>query len=105
MPFAYQSIEFHLVRSLIVMAFGFVLFCIGIMGAGDIKLLSSLSLVIDDNYWALTLIMIGLLGGVTALVVFTKERLAKKKGPSRGVPYAVPILAAGLTGIYLSAVS
>lgn len=103
--FTHYSIELHLVRCLVVVAFGFIAFYLGIIGAGDIKLLSALSLVVDDNYWTLTLVAIGLLGGIAALVIFTKENLAKKKRPSRGVPYAIPILVAGLTGIYLSAVS
>ncbi|STO77557.1 A24 family peptidase [Grimontia hollisae] len=101
----HHSIELHLVRCLVVIAVGFIAFYLGIIGAGDIKLLAALSLVVDDNYWILTLIATGLLGGIAALVVFIKESLARKKGPSRGVPYAIPILVAGLTGIYLSAVS
>ena len=78
---------------------GFALFALGLMGAGDVKLLAALALYIGWNITALYfLIYMGLIGGALTMLILiirrilrsreTKPRIFTRKEP---VPYGLAI--------------
>ncbi|WP_407334225.1 prepilin peptidase [Enterovibrio sp. 27052020O] len=96
-----EKIQLHVYQSLSVVVIGLVLFSVGILGAGDTKLLAAYALIIDQGYFSLTLLMIGLLGGFTAIIIFLMQ-LISKNTTKKGVPYGVPIVISSLFSLYLS---
>ncbi|MDD1794656.1 prepilin peptidase [Enterovibrio makurazakiensis] len=102
--YEYENIELHILRSTLVLTVGLVIFSLGIIGAGDIKLLSIYALIIDSQYWTLSLVTIGFIGGITALIILIKSKIVKN-GKNKGVPYGVPIVFSSLFFIHLSALS
>ncbi|WP_051563710.1 A24 family peptidase [Enterovibrio calviensis] len=102
--YEYENIELHILRSTLVLAVGLVIFSLGIIGAGDVKLLSIYALIIDDQYWALSLATVGFIGGITALIILIKSIIVKSD-TEKGVPYGIPIVVSSLFFIHLSALS
>ncbi|MFV8413606.1 A24 family peptidase [Vibrio owensii] len=87
-----------------ILLVGFGLTVLGVIAAGDVKLLAPLSLAIKPEYMSDVLIVIGLLGGVTVLVQWLIGTIKPQSRMSLqyGVPYGVPICLGSLLGIYLS---
>ena len=80
---------------------GTVAFSTGLLGGGDVKLLSSLGLWLDVRgvIWLLAAVFIA--GGVLALLLIAGRRLSNGIGGGRGsggrnVPYAIAIAAGGI---------
>lgn len=71
------------------------LFAAGMMGGGDVKLLSALSLWIAPFWYLKLIIVMALVGGVLTLI-FGGIHLARRKPGQVAVPYGVAISAAGL---------
>ncbi|EKO3434829.1 prepilin peptidase [Vibrio furnissii] len=83
---------------------GLLLFQIGVLGAGDTKLLAVISLGIDPSYMPLTLVGIAMVGGVMALGYLLYGLLTDlAKVRQRGIPYGVPICLVGGLAIVVSA--
>lgn len=83
--------------ALICLVIGFILFLFNIIGAGDVKLLSALMLMVPmDNAFPL-LLFISLWGGVVIVVGLIFSRQSMKQ---RGVPYGVAISLGFLTYLY-----
>lgn len=87
-----------------ILLVGFGLTVLGVVAAGDVKLLAPLSLAIKPEFMGDVLIVIGLLGGVTVLVQWLIGTIKPQSRMSLqyGVPYGVPICLGSLLGIYLS---
>ncbi|MFN1531577.1 A24 family peptidase [Vibrio jasicida] len=87
-----------------ILLVGFGLTVLGIIAAGDVKLLALLSLAIKPELMGDVLSVIGLLGGVTVLVQWLIGTIQPESRMSLqyGVPYGVPICLGSLLGIYLS---
>jgi len=83
---------------------GLLLFQLGVLGAGDTKLLAVISLGIDPAYMPLTLVGIVMVGGVMALGYWLYGLLTDlSKIRQRGIPYGVPICLVGGLAIVVSA--
>ncbi|MBT0032650.1 prepilin peptidase [Vibrio alginolyticus] len=83
---------------------GLLLFQLGVLGAGDTKLLAVISLGIDPSYMPLTLVGIVMVGGVMALGYLLYGLLTDlAKVRQRGIPYGVPICLVGGLAIVVSA--
>ncbi|MGF1704319.1 prepilin peptidase [Enterovibrio baiacu] len=101
-----ESLGFHLLQSLAVLFIGLFLFKLGVIAAGDTKLLSVYAIIIDPLYFPASLVLIGITGGFVALPILLRKLISKKSnGHDRGVPYGIPIVISGMFGIYLSKLS
>lgn len=80
--------------AILVFIIGALLFRLGQMGGGDVKLLAALALVIEPG-WFLCLILITTIanGVLTAALIWwrRRQRLAGRAAARGGVPYAVAI--------------
>ncbi|EHJ0191527.1 prepilin peptidase, partial [Shigella flexneri] len=83
-----QHQKTNLVAAGSVLLVGFFLFSAGIIGGGDVKLLTVLSLAIDEHELANFLVAMTFCG---ALVVLAGLLFFRKSIRENGVPYAVPI--------------
>ncbi|MGF1752330.1 A24 family peptidase [Vibrio makurazakiensis] len=93
----------HLLHPVAVLLAGGVLFHLNILAAGDSKLFAALSLAIDLQFMAITVLLIGFLGGLMAISQWWIGRVtADIRWTQRGVPYAVPICLASLLAIAAS---
>lgn len=72
-----------------------ILFAIGAMGGGDVKLLTVLALWIEWQFFWKLLVMMALLGGVLTLV-FGAWHIMRRQRDKIAIPYGVAIAAAGL---------
>ncbi|MGD8325923.1 MAG: prepilin peptidase [Sphingomonadales bacterium] len=93
-----------LLTALVVFAIGFGLFATGLMGAGDVKLMSVLALWIGPAFAARIFTLIVLAGGVVALIIAIRallKRRATQDGSKHSpigkqhVPYGVAIAFGG----------
>ncbi|MFT2099123.1 prepilin peptidase [Marinomonas sp. 2405UD66-6] len=92
--------------TLAILVVGFGLFCLGVLGAGDTKLLAVLSLGVSPEFIPLMLYSVALLGGVLALGYLLYGLMTDlTKVREKGIPYAVPISIAGGVFIFLSCFS
>lgn len=96
-----EELSIHFIQGALILTIGLALFGLGIIGAGDIKLLSSYSLIIDSQYWLLSLIVVGFLGGLTAVGVYIKSKIVSQT-KNAGIPYGIPIVLSSLFFIHLS---
>lgn len=72
----------------------------GMMGAGDVKLISIVGGFLGPHHFLFALLCIFLAGGALSIFYLWRSRL---KGDSTGMPYAVAVL--GGVAVYLSALS
>ncbi|MUJ25691.1 prepilin peptidase [Aliivibrio fischeri] len=87
--------------SLIIFIGGFVLFIKKIIAAGDVKLISSFFIAINQNYQLLTFTIILLTGGVISIILLI-HKIINEKNTTMTVPYGVPICIGCLFGIAAS---
>ncbi|MBF9002223.1 prepilin peptidase [Vibrio sp. NFV-1] len=85
---------------------GMIFWKLGICGAGDIKLLTILSLGMSQQWLLLCVVIMLFLGGVTAggLLLYSKCS-GRKEIVNHGVPYAIPIVFSFGFGIILTFLS
>lgn len=86
-----------------ILLVGFALFYLGVLGAGDTKLLAVLSLGISPQFMPIMLYGTALCGGVLALgylIYGYATDLAQVR--KKGVPYAVPITLMGGVSVFLT---
>lgn len=79
----------------IVFALFTLLFAIGMMGGGDVKLLGALALWFPWQALMTLIMLMALLGGAVTLVTMIHHRTAKKQGQPE-IPYGVAISIAAL---------
>ncbi|OYW88732.1 MAG: peptidase, partial [Sphingobium sp. 32-64-5] len=72
-----------------------VLFALGMMGGGDVKLLAAIALWFPWQALGLLLVLMAILGGVVTLVTVIHHRFTHREGQPE-VPYGVAISLAGL---------
>jgi prepilin peptidase CpaA len=92
----------HLSAAAAVLGMGFLLFGLGLLGAGDGKLLAAVALWTAPEHMVTLLLLMAVLGGVLALVLTLRRRFGRQRRlPLREmrtlpIPYGVAIAAAGL---------
>lgn len=93
----------YLISPLIILIIGFVLFFFNVIAAGDIKLFSSLSLMISQQYILLVICLVLFIGGIQAYCQYSMYKLtSNEKWITRGVPYGLAICAGCVFGILAS---
>lgn len=90
------------VQALLVLGVGLVLFIFNIIGAGDVKLLSAYALIIHPSYFGAVLCLSAVLGGLLATFILLYDLIRSTQLKRKGLPYAIPIIVANLSGIYLT---
>lgn len=78
----------NVMAAMIIFVFGFILFCLNIMGGGDVKLIALLALFIPEGMVASYLLLMSLLGGTIVLIGLVFFRHSMREN---GVPYGVAI--------------
>ena len=76
---------------------GAVLFRLGQVGGGDVKLLSAIALCMAPKWYLYLILFTGLFNGVLTVTVAARHRRARRAGKAKGraqVPYAVSVAAA-----------
>jgi len=89
----------HLIAAAAVLGTGVLLFGLGLLGAGDGKLLAAVALWTPPEHMVALLLLMAMLGGVLALVLMLCRGFGRdRQSPLRSapVPYGVAIAAAGL---------
>lgn len=92
---ALGQIGIHFAIALATFVVLVTLFAYGMMGGGDVKLLTALSLWIEPSWYLKLIIVMALTGGVLTLV-FGAIHLARRSEGRVAVPYGVAISGAGL---------
>lgn len=93
----------YLISPLIILVIGFILFKFNVIAAGDIKLLSALSLMIKQEYMLLVICLVLFIGGIQACFQYSMYKVtSNKKWISRGVPYGLAICSGSVFGILAS---
>ncbi|WP_299014201.1 prepilin peptidase [uncultured Photobacterium sp.] len=88
----------------LIVVIGFVVSICGVIGGGDIKLLTAYSLAINPNYLSLVFISIGFIGGLQAIYTIGISTIIRKQSVKHqeGLPYGVPISISCILGIILT---
>ncbi|OOE85474.1 hypothetical protein BZG74_14315 [Salinivibrio sharmensis] len=94
-----------LVQAGLVLMVGFILFWLGVCGAGDVKLLAAISLAVSEQWWPWMLLLTAVLGGIVALGLLLVSGLGKPEWRAMGVPYALAIAPSGGLAIWLTLLS
>ena len=76
------------IAAMVIFICGFMLFCLNILGGGDVKLIALLALFIPDGMVACYLLLMSLLGGIIVLIGLVFFRHSMREN---GVPYGVAI--------------
>lgn len=86
-----------------ILVVGFILHVLGVLGAGDSKLVAVISLGVMPDYISLMLFGAIALGGVLAVLTLCYGLLTDlQRTRAKGIPYAVPISISGGFFIFLS---
>jgi len=98
------SVISSLVIAVAVLFIGFILNLLGLIGAGDVKLLGAFSVAIKPELMPLVLMIMVVLGLVAAIVCYCWQRYRRTRSQEfqEGVPYGVPICCACLFGVLAS---
>ncbi|MEZ9417904.1 prepilin peptidase, partial [Vibrio sp. 10N.286.49.E1] len=85
----------YLMSSLPIAALFFLVFLVlwylGVIGAGDVKLLSALLIGIQPDLVTITLICVGLLGGLLVFTMYIAGKMKELPSFAKGIPYGIPI--------------
>ncbi len=92
---SWLDVGFRVAIALITFLIFLALFVLRLMGGGDVKLLTALSLWITPIWYAKMIFVMAVLGGALTLVIGA-HHLARRKQGKVAVPYGVAISAAGL---------
>lgn len=99
---AQLSVGNALIQAGLVLLAGFILFWLGVCGAGDVKLLAAISLAVSEQWWPWMLFLMAILGGLVALGLLLASWLGKPEWRAMGVPYALAIAPSGMLAIWLT---
>lgn len=91
-----------LLNSVIVFLVFFLIWRLGIMGAGDVKLIAAYSIGIVPELLIGNLVFIGLIGGVQISVMYINGILRGTTPFDKGIPYGVAISISGVIFSYIS---
>ncbi|WP_373953955.1 prepilin peptidase [Vibrio pomeroyi] len=69
----------------------FILWYLGVIGAGDVKLLFALIIGIQPELVTIALIFIGFLGGILVSIMYVIGKIAGVDSYKKGIPYGIPI--------------
>ncbi len=93
----------YVISPLIILFVGFILFRFNVIAAGDIKLFSAMSLMINKEYILLITSIILCIGGLQAYCQYSMYKLTNnREWIDKGVPYGVAISIGSLFGILAS---
>ncbi len=84
-----------------------LLFALGFLGGGDVKLLLGYLLGIDLRWWSTVFLLVTFIGGLMAVAFLSYGYLANRADEvrKRGLPYGVPIAIGGCFGVWLTSIS
>lgn len=91
----FVAVGFHIVIALVTFFILAIFFAMGVMGGGDVKLLSALALWIDPIGYVKLLGLMSVAGGVLSAVMLAIHLARKRKGRI-AVPYGIAISFAGI---------
>ena len=77
----------------------FALFALGVMGGGDVKLLTAVALWIAPLWFMRLVIVMSIIGGLLTLAMWIHHRATKRTG-RLAIPYGVAIASAGLWALF-----
>jgi len=97
----YGYLEFYFESFLSIFIIGLLLWKFGVWGAGDVKLISVLSMFISPNFLFTSVLVILVVGGGVALCELTMCKVLPSR-KSQGVPYGVAISVGGCVGVLAS---
>ncbi|MDK9738699.1 prepilin peptidase [Vibrio sp. D404a] len=95
------EINIYYISFFITLFICFTLWMLGIWGAGDVKLLTVLSLFISPGFLFASILVVLVVGGVAALCEYLTTKVIPSR-KSKGVPYGVAICVGGCVGILAS---
>ncbi|EFB5188742.1 prepilin peptidase [Escherichia albertii] len=82
--------DINIFLPLVVLFLGFICFSLGVIGAGDIKLLFALLVSLPENRWLDFFIFMGMIGGPLAIcITIIINKIKKMK--LEGIPFGVAI--------------
>ena len=90
-----SSIAMQLVLAVSVFALLSAFFALGLMGGGDVKLLTALALWLPWQPFLKLIVMMALIGGLVT-ILFAAWHLMNRRKDRLQVPYGIAIAAAGL---------
>jgi prepilin peptidase CpaA len=93
--YGWSAIGIHLLTAAAVFAVFTIFFHFNMMGGGDVKLFSALSLWFVWNEVLRMIFVASLFGGVVTIIFAVAHKMRKQKGPVK-VPYGVAIALSGL---------
>lgn len=85
-----------LVSAALVFSFCLVLFALGMMGGGDVKLMAAVALIAGPSLSAAFVLFVTIAGGVVALGALVHASAHNTPAQAVKVPYGVAIMAGGL---------
>ena len=91
----WPGIALQLALAGVIFAVFALMFALGMMGGGDVKLLAALALWFPPQPMLLLLLIMSILGGVVTAVTVLRHKLARRVGQPE-IPYGVAIALAGL---------
>jgi prepilin peptidase CpaA len=92
---SFVDVGFHIAIALATFIVLVGLFALNLMGGGDVKLLTALSLWIAPLWYVKLIVVMAIVGGLLTLV-FAAIHYARRKQGQVAIPYGVAISAAGL---------
>ncbi len=91
-----------IIYSLIIFTLFFLIWYFGIMGAGDVKLITAFSLGIHPDFILIYFIAIGLFGGIQVAIMYLLSLVRGTTPFDKGIPYGVAISIPGVILSYAS---
>lgn len=91
-----------ILNSIVIFIVFFIIWRLGVMGAGDVKLISGYSIAIVPELIIANFVFIGLIGGVQVSVMYIVSLVRGTTPFDKGIPYGVAI---SISGVILSYVS
>lgn len=93
------GIAWQLGLAALTFAILFAMFALGVMGGGDVKLLTAVALWIAPLWFMRLVIVMSIIGGLLTLAMWIHHRAAKRTG-RLAIPYGVAIACAGLWALF-----
>ncbi|WP_299309206.1 prepilin peptidase [uncultured Croceicoccus sp.] len=93
----WPGVAIQLIMAVAAFLVGAVLFRLGQVGGGDVKLLAAIALCMEPRWYLALIVFTALANGVLTLFVWHRHRRARRKGATTGrmqVPYAISVAAA-----------
>ncbi|BAK65034.1 Flp pilus assembly protein protease [Sphingobium sp. SYK-6] len=91
----YPDVVLQIALALTVFVLFAVLFSLGMMGGGDVKMLAAIALWLPLQAMSLLIVVMALIGGVVTLATVVHHRMSRRIGRPE-IPYGVAIALAGL---------